>query len=96
MTEWIFQDICLSSFYEFYRRSPVKERPDGDKKRRYHVSRNDAARRLDLSHMLDSGYAVLIGVAEIELPDGLIIDGREVVAETEDRLVVFRQVVPIK
>ncbi|NIA20731.1 MAG: hypothetical protein GWP05_01915 [Anaerolineaceae bacterium] len=96
LREWIFQDICLSSFYEFYRRSPVKERDDGNNKQRYLISRNDASRRLDLSHVLDSGQAVLIGVAQIDLPDALIIDGREVVAQAEDRLVVFRQVVPIK
>jgi len=94
----IFRDVCLSSFYEFYRRSPAKERdsPLADGEVRYLISRNDAARRLDLSHLLDNGHGVLIGVAEIELPDALVVDGREVAADMGDRLVVFRQVVPIK
>ena len=96
--ERIFQDVCLSSFYELYRRSPAKERDSrfAGGKVQYLIRRNDAARRLDLSHLLDNGHGVLIGLADIELPDELIVNGRQVAADTGDRLVVFRQVVPIK
>jgi len=92
----VYRDICLASFYERYRRHPVEAARD-----RFQmlvlgvIGREASVRAMDLTHVLDAGYAVLVGVADLELPDGLIVNGRKARCDAKDHLVVFRQVIPI-
>ncbi len=86
----VFREVCLSTFFERYRRSPLEAE---DERRSRGLNRNALARRLDLSHVLEAGYAVVIGEAEPDVPDGVTVAGRA--PDDLKRLVIFRQVVPL-
>ena len=86
----IFTEVCLSTCAELYRRRPAAG-PGG--RGRLQLLRNGWTRPLDLTHLLDLGYALLIGEADLDVPDGILVDGRE--PDERVRRVVFRQVVRI-
>jgi len=88
----VVKDLIRATGYEMHRRDPgfVGEKA----MTRVDLARTDFARQLDLTHLLDAGRAVIIGRAEIDVPDGLRVDGRK--PDGVRRLVMFRQVVRLK
>jgi hypothetical protein len=84
----VFNDVCLSTFYEMYRRQTIVR---GDNDRGVALMRNQWSRPLDLTHLADLGYGVLIGMADADVPDGVLVNGRT--PEERTRLVIFRQVI---
>jgi len=98
ISDRVYRDICLASFYERHRRHPLDAKPNykGGPLTLGMIDRQASVRTMDLTHVLDAGYAVLIGVADLEVPDGLTVNGRKTECGAKDRLVVFRQVIPIQ
>lgn len=95
----VYRDVRLASFYEKHRRNPPDLRVNRfsmSEKVRDLISRREVVRALDLTHVLDAGQAVLVGMADLDVPDGLTVNGRSAHSEGDDRLVVFRQVIPIR
>jgi hypothetical protein len=90
----IFDDVCLSSCYELYRRAPLEPRDSHfNVKIQPQITRTIAAVKLDLSHVINSEYAILVGVADLDVPDEIRVNGKK--ADDVERLVIFRQVVPL-
>ena len=89
----VFNDVCLSTCYEAYRRKPLepeREQPFGQAQ----LSRTGWARSLDLTHLLDVGRLILVGEAELDVPDGILVRGR--MPKDTRRLVIFRQVIRVE
>ena len=91
----VLSDAILASCYTVYRRHPVgPPKLQFGNESQATLSRTAWARPLDLSHLLDLGYGLLIGLAEIDLPDDVTINGRR--PDERRRLVIFRQVVTLE